>query len=98
MACLRVMFFDVKKSHKDIEKPVSEVKFLGEASAEDRVITFQEQYAYLAVTSDPLKDVAVLMLETGMRPEEIYKIRKIDLSLEGPSPFIKIPFGKTKAA
>jgi hypothetical protein len=33
-----------------------------------------EEQAYLANTSQPLKDIARVMLDTGMRPEEEFRI------------------------
>jgi len=38
------------------------------------------------------------MVETDMRPEEICRIRPSYLQLAGDDPYVKIPFGKTKAA
>ena len=35
-----------------------------------RVMSFEEQPRYLAECSQPLRDVATLMLETGMQPED----------------------------
>ncbi len=43
-----------------------------------------------------LKDVAALMLETGMRPEEVYRIQKGNVFLDQATLFN--PHGKTKAA
>jgi integrase len=43
-----------------------------------------------------LRDVATLMLETGMRPEEVYRIKPENVNLAGG--FLVIPYGKTKAA
>ena len=40
--------------------------------------------------------MAVLILNTGMRPEEVYRLRREDVHLmEG---YLHIPFGKTRAA
>jgi integrase len=51
---------------------------------------------YLAAASQPLKDIATLMLETGMRPEEVYRMERKNVYLgEG---YVLNPFGKTKAA
>jgi integrase len=72
------------------------VAFLSENNEQNRVLTFEEQRRYLAAASDTLKDVATLMLETGMRPEEVYRIR-----VENVYPdqgYLFNPFGKTKAA
>ena len=61
-----------------------------------RVISFEEQAAYLSETSQPLRDVASVMLDTGMRPEEVFRIRVENIDFKQKSIFN--PFGKTKAA
>src|SRR5262249_18013023 len=66
LACLKSMYFNVQKEHKHIANPVSEVKLLNEANEQDRILTYQEERIYLAVASKTLRDIATLMLETGM--------------------------------
>ena len=61
-----------------------------------RVITFEEQAAYLSKTSQPLRDIAEIMLDTGMRPEEVFRIRVENIDFKAKTIFN--PFGKTKAA
>jgi integrase len=48
------------------------------------------------VASQPLQDIAVLILETGCRPEELFRLERKNVDLEGGSIFI--PFGKTPNA
>lgn len=93
-ACLKKLF----NRYKSIipNNPVSEVKFLAENNEQLRVLSLAEEKAYLAKASQPLKDVAILMLAMGARPEEIYKIRVKDINFE--QGYLQIPFGKTKAA
>jgi integrase len=43
-----------------------------------------------------MRDVAVLMLETGMRPDEIFRMRRENVNLEAG--YVFNPYGKTKAA
>jgi integrase len=43
-----------------------------------------------------LRDIATIMLETGMRPEEVYRIEHKNVDFKESRVFI--PFGKTKAA
>ena len=90
------MYRHALKGRHDFQNPISEVKFLPEGNEQTRVLTYEEQHYYLAVCSDTLRDVAGLMLETGMRPEEIYRIRGNNVFLENA--YLYIPFGKTKAA
>ena len=44
----------------------------------------------------PLSDVAALMLETGMRPIEVYKLTRFNVNLN--KGFVQIVNGKTKAS
>jgi integrase len=60
------------------------------------VISFDEQRKYLEIATDPLKDVATLILETGIRPEEIFRLTKANVFLD--QGYLQVPFGKTKAA
>ena len=60
------------------------------------ILTYVEQSKYLEAATPFLRDVATLMLETGMRPEEVYRITPQNVNLAGG--FLFIPFGKTKAA
>lgn len=91
LACLKAVF----NFHK-LSNPVSEVKYLQEDNDQMTVLTVEEQDKYLLAASQPLRDIATLMLETGMRPEEVYRIRKENVHLnEG---YLHNPYGKTKAA
>lgn len=76
--------------------PVRKVKFLNEDNLQTRVLTADEEKLYLLAASQPLQDIATLMLETGMRPEEVCQIRRENVNLD--EGFVLIPFGKTKAA
>jgi len=96
LACLKAMFNHALKERHDFRNPVTQVEFLSENNEQTRVLTFEEQRKYLAVASDPLKDVARLILETGMRPEEVFRITAAPVSIE--QGYVQIPFGKTKAA
>jgi len=96
LACLKAMFNHALKQRHGFVNPVSEVQFLDEANEQTRVLSFDEQRKYLAAASPNVKDVATLILETGMRPEEVYRMRgeNVELTLG----YVFVPFGKTKAA
>lgn len=96
LACLKAMFNFAINSGCRIFNPVSRVKFLSEGNEQTRVLTYEEQAKYLEHASRDLKHVAVLMLETGMRPEEVYRIEAANVNLEAG--FLTNPYGKTKAA
>jgi integrase len=98
LACLRAMFNHISKAGVAVKNPVSKVgaKVLREDNEQTRVLTFDEQEKYLSVASPLLHDIATLMLETGMRPEEVYRIRPENVNLRGG--YLFNPYGKTKAA
>jgi integrase len=96
LACLKALFNFVLKSDVPLRNPVSRVKFYEEHNEQTRVLSYAEQEQYLQTATPLLRDVAGLMLETGMRPEEVYRIRPENVHLgEG---FLFNPHGKTKAA
>jgi len=61
-----------------------------------QVIGFEDQATYLSEASQPLRDIAKVMLGTGMRPEEVFRMRVENIDFKQGSIFN--PFGKTKAA
>jgi integrase len=98
LACLRAMFNHSIKADPLLKNPVCKngVKAFHEDNEQTRVLSFDEQTRYLAAASQMLRDIATLMLETGMRPEEVYRIQPENVNLAGG--FLFNPFGKTKAA
>jgi integrase len=96
LACLKAMYFHVLKDRHDFRNPVSEIELLPENNEQERVLTFDEQRIYLQAANDTLKDVAGLILETGMRPEEVYRAKVENVNLE--LGYLYNPHGKTKAA
>jgi integrase len=73
------------------------VEFLKE-NRRERIINFDEERRYLAAARQPLRDVAVLMLELGLRPSEACAIRRQDVHHLHGSPYLHIPGGKTPNA
>jgi integrase len=96
MACLKALFNFAIKADVLAKNPVSRVKFLAENNQQTRVLNYTEQQSYLSNATPVLHDVASLILETGMRPEEVYTLRpeNVDL-LKG---HLQVPQGKTAAA
>jgi integrase len=96
LACLRSMINYFIRNDILVKNPVSRVKFLREDNEHTRVLSREEERLYLMACSQPLKDVAIIMLETGMRPDEVCRteVRNVDLEKN----FIFIPDGKTKAS
>src|SRR5262245_26518384 len=98
LACLKAMFNHALKDRRDFGNPVSDVEFLAENNEQTRVLTFDEQRKYLQAASNPLRDVATLIVETGLRPEEVFRITKDNVSIDLDQNYVYIPYGKTKAA
>jgi integrase len=98
LACLRAMFNHTIKGDVLLRNPISKTaaKVLREDNEQTRVLTYDEQGKYLAKASPMLFDVATLMLETGMRPEEVYRIQPKNVHLA--ENYVFNPYGKTKAA
>lgn len=97
LACLKILFNHFIKSDVLTKaNPVSRVKFLKEDNEQMRVLTSDEEKLYLLAASQPLQDIATLMLETGMRPEEVCRIRRENVHLDDG--YLFNPYGKTKAA
>lgn len=96
LACGKALFNYAIKANSVLANPFKSVRFLPEDNEQMRVLTYTEQQQYLEAASQPLRDVALLMLETGMRPEEVYRIENRNVHLA--QGFLFNPFGKTKAA
>jgi len=96
LACGKALYNHVIKGGVLLENPFRRVKFLAEDNEQTRVLTYEEQQKYLGAASQPLSDIANLMLETGMRPEEVYRLTREHV--HQTAGYIFNPYGKTKAA
>src|SRR6266511_2685192 len=93
LAALRYMMnFAITQGY--IESNPVRVKFLQEGPGEMRILSHDEERLYLDNSPQLLKDIAIVILQTGMRPNEVYSIRKEDVH---PG-FIFVPKGKTRFA
>ena len=93
LAALRYMMnFAIRQEY--IESNPVRVKFLQEGPGEMRILSHDEEKLFIDNAPQPLKDIAIVMLQTGMRPNEVYSIRKEDVH---PG-FIFVPKGKTRFA
>lgn len=63
-----------------------------------RVLTYAEERKYLDSASPLLRDVATVILETGLRPGEVFNLRVGDVHLFAATPFIRVSGGKTENA
>jgi len=96
LALLKIFFNHQIKKNLLVKNPVSGVKFLKEDNEQMRVVTLEEEKLYLMAASQPLQDFATIMVDTGMRPEEVSRIERKNVFIA--QGYLFIPFGKTKAA
>lgn len=64
----------------------------------DRVLSREEAQTYLAACPQPWRDVATLMLTTGMRPGECQVLRWESVLLDSEGGMVQIADGKSKSA
>lgn len=46
----------------------------------ERVISLEEEKAYLIKASSTVRDVATIMLDCGLRPEECFRLKRENVS------------------
>ena len=78
--------------------PVKLVEFLEEDNEPGRVLNREEERLYLMAASRPLQDYATILVETGLRPDELCKLAVRDVITSGARPYLLVREGKTKAA
>ena len=78
------------------DNPTTFIKRLSENEKQFHVITRDEEKQYLLASPQPLKDVALLMIESGMRCGEVYNLQRQDVFIE--KGYLKVTKGKTKSA
>jgi integrase len=96
LACLKALFNFAIKADVIAKNPVTKVKFLAENNQQNRVLSYKEQKAYLDNVTITLRDIATLILETGMRPEEVYSLQPENVNLMMGT--LQVVRGKTPAA
>ncbi len=79
----------------NVKNPVKYVPYFKEAGRV-RALTLEEVDKYLAAAKGDLRDFAVLALETGARPMELFALKKPDINLEGK--YVRLPGTKTRRA
>ncbi|HXE08456.1 MAG TPA: site-specific integrase [Acidobacteriaceae bacterium] len=96
---LSVLFQYAIKQRWARENPIRNVKIpSGEDSVRMHIISPEEEKEYFkrAAKNQNLSDLARLMKNQGMRPEEVLSLRSEDVDLERGK--VRIAFGKTKAS
>jgi integrase len=75
------------------------IKVLSGERRRERVITPEEEARYLAAAAEPLASIATVLADTGMRPEECFRLRWENITwVNGRHGAILVASGKTAAA
>ena len=75
------------------------IKLLSGERHRERVVTRDEEAKYLAATREPLGAIAVVLADTGMRPEECFRLRWEAITwINGRYGTLMVTHGKTAAA
>ncbi|HXN73698.1 MAG TPA: tyrosine-type recombinase/integrase [Candidatus Acidoferrales bacterium] len=96
LTTLKLLYHQAERSGYAVKNPVVGISMFREPLDSMRIISFEEQSAYLTETSQPLHDIAKIILDSGMRPEEVFRMRTENLDFKQRTIFN--PCGKTKAA
>ena len=65
----------------------------------DRVVTQEEEARYIAAAGEPLGSLATVLVDTGLRPEECFRLCWEDINFSGGRySILRVLRGKTKAA
>jgi site-specific recombinase XerD len=79
LTTLELLYHQAERNGYSVSNPTVGVSMFREPLDSMRVINFDEQAAYLAGTSQPLHDIAKIILDTGMRPEEVFRMRIVTI-------------------
>jgi len=96
LALLKILFNYFVREGCLARNPVMNVKLLQEDNGRLRFVTREEERLYLMAASQPLADFAVMMLDTGMRNDEVAHLEWRTVNLERG--YLAVERGKTKAA
>ena len=78
---------------------VPKIKMLPGERHRERVLSAEEEARYLAAAPKPLASIAAVLADTGMRPEECYRLRWETITwVNGRNGTLLVTHGKTKAA
>jgi integrase len=77
----------------------AKIRILSGERRRERVVTVDEEAKYLAAAPEPLASIASVLADTGMRPEECFRLRWEHVTwLNGRNGALLVTRGKTAAA
>jgi len=93
---LKMLFRRLVRARILRDNPTETIKQLSEVLPPFHVITENEEAKFLFAGPQPLRDIATIMIETGMCPGELYNPRRNDVNLE--KNYLQVVKGKTSAS
>ena len=99
LSCLRQILGIAAREDLIHKNPFSggRVEFLHEKGRE-RMLSFDEERRYLKAAAPTLREVALIMVEMGLRPGEIFQLRSEDVRVGPPAPYVHVREGKSDRA
>lgn len=83
----------------DAVESTPKIKLLPGEAHRERVVSREEEARYLTVAREPLASIATVLIDTGMRPEECFRLRWEDVTwISGRHGALLVTRGKTTAA
>lgn len=96
LIALKTVFRRLVASDILLKSPAKEVKQLSKNERSFHVLSDDEEKIYLMACPQPLQDVAALMIQTGMRPFELYYLKRQNVDIENG--WLKIENSKTQSS
>ena len=86
--------FNLAYEWKVVERPLNRVRMLKGENQRDRVLTAEEEKRYLRQAAPLLRDVAIVLIDCALRPEECFRLKPVYVQHGN----LEIPWGKTENA
>src|SRR6266581_67857 len=99
LSCLRQILGIAVKEELIQKSPFfgGRVEFLHEKGRE-RTLSFDDERRYLKAATPVLRDVGIIMVEMGLRPGEIFQLRREHVRVEPPASYVHVREGKSDRA
>jgi site-specific recombinase XerD len=94
LIALKTIFRRLVSQEYLAKSPAWEIKQLAENERKFHILSRDDENIYLMACPQPLRDVATVVLETGMRPSEIYNLKRENVWIK--KGFLQIENSKTR--
>jgi integrase len=98
LRCLRAILHRATLARLRDPLVKGEITILPGAKVRDHVVTREEEKKYLAACTEPLRTIATVLVDTGLRPEECFRMKWECITFTDDGGRIFNEHGKSKAA